>query len=95
VEGFVVDQIRAIDRDEQLIKAITSILALAAGLSDHPIRAPLADFDLIWQALSSQEQRRLLHQLVKSIDYNGVQSTLVLAPVGDVAFQVAEFGRQG
>jgi site-specific DNA recombinase len=35
------------------------------------VRAALADFDLVWQALSSHEQRRLLHQIIKSIDYDG------------------------
>jgi site-specific DNA recombinase len=58
-----------------------------SGEADGVARA-MTEFDPLWETLTPQEQRRLLHLLIERIDYDGSDGTMSITfhPAGIRAF---------
>jgi site-specific DNA recombinase len=75
IERFVVDRIRAIGTDPELVAATLEEARRLAGPDDRvqaaDLRKALADFDAVWGAMTTPEQAEVAQELIERIDYDG------------------------
>ena len=84
IEAFVLERIRAIGRDPQVvtetlskIRAQTECCELEQSqITEQDLRCSLARFDETWEALTPPERIRLMHLLVERIGYDGRNETV-------------------
>ncbi len=80
IERLVVDQIRAIGKDEGLLAQVLAAARAEAPTVDEPdLRRALALFDPVWDALHAKEQARVLTLLIERVDYDGAAGTVEIA----------------
>jgi site-specific DNA recombinase len=58
--------------------------ARAGHLDEADMRAALADFDALWEAMTQAERARTLHALVERVAYDGQAETVAITfrPIG-------------
>lgn len=103
VEKYVVDRIRAIGRDPDLVAAVASAARAEAastnGNADHitdaAVARALAEFDGVWTALTPREQTRLVELLVETVEYDGGVGTVAITfhPAGIRALSIDGYRR--
>ncbi|MGH9867072.1 MAG: recombinase family protein [Candidatus Polarisedimenticolia bacterium] len=75
IERFVVDRIRAIGTDPELVAATLEEARRLAGPDDRvqaaDLRKALAEFDTVWAAMTTPEQAEVAQTLIERIDYDG------------------------
>ena len=75
IERFVVDRIRAIGTDPELVAATLEEARRLAGPDDRvqaaDLRKALAEFDAVWAAMTTREQAEVAATLIERIDYDG------------------------
>ena len=82
IERIVVDQIRAIGKDDALAaQVIEAVHAQGAEVDEGDIRRALGLFEPVWEALHVTEQKRLLGLLIERAAYDREAGTV------EVAFQ--------
>jgi site-specific DNA recombinase len=76
--GHLAELHERIGEAEQRLTCIRDELASieAETISEEDVRAALADFDVVWAALSPKEQRRIIQLLVERVEYDGQMSTV-------------------
>jgi site-specific DNA recombinase len=76
--GHLAELHERIGEAEQRLTGIRDELASieAATVSEGDVRAAMADFDEVWEALNPKEQGRLLQLLVERVEYDGQTSTV-------------------
>lgn len=69
------DQVR--DAERRVVEIDTSVAELRRELvDDADVAAAFADFDGLWATLSPREQARILHLLVRRVDFNAADATI-------------------
>ncbi len=77
IERLVVDQIRAIGKDEALVaQVVAAARAQAPTVEETDLRRALALWDGVWDALHAKEQARVLTLLIERVDYDGAAGTV-------------------
>ncbi|HKZ19225.1 MAG TPA: recombinase family protein [Acidimicrobiia bacterium] len=75
IERFVVDRIRAIGTDPELVAATLEEARRLAGPDERvqaaDLRKALAEFDAVWAAMTTPEQAEVAQELIERIDYDG------------------------
>jgi site-specific DNA recombinase len=75
IERFVVDRIRAIGTDPELVAATLEEARRLAGPDDlvqaADLRMALAEFDALWAAMTTPEQAEMAQEIIERIDYDG------------------------
>ena len=73
--GYLVDRIRAIGTDRELVAATLEEARRLAGPDDRvqavDLRKALAEFDAVWAAMTTPEQAEVAQALIERIDYDG------------------------
>lgn len=69
IEGAVVEQLRTIFRQPEIIIGTTKAARQAGGdLSEHDVRKALWEFDQLWNELFPAEQARIVNLLIERVD---------------------------
>jgi site-specific DNA recombinase len=71
LEMFVVERIRAIGRDQELIAQMFEQAVPIHGISVANLRAALDRFDEVWARMTTAEQAQVAASLIETIDYDG------------------------
>ncbi len=80
IERLVVEQIRAIGKDEGLLaQVLEAARSQAPTVDEADLRRALALFDPVWDALHAKEQARVLTLLIERVDYDGDAGTVEIA----------------
>jgi len=88
IEKFVVDRIRAIGTDSELVAVTLEEARRQARpgqrISAADLRNALAEFDTLWAAMTTAEQAEIAQSLIERIDYDGrtKEINIVFRPEG-------------
>lgn len=79
-ERLVVDQIRAIGKDQGLLaQVLDAAREQAPDVDEADLRRALALFDPVWDALHAKEQARVLTLLIERVAYDREAGTVEVA----------------